>query len=98
MANCDLNTVNSFEPEKPEKCVLDQQEKDWLKIGDSWTLMFTHNPANERDNPSTSNTYGRYYQPDLNRTYWQLYKESFQNLIGNSNSVYDEWLMRADKL
>ena len=55
-----------------ERCVLNQQLIDWLKIGDSITTAFVLNPASQRNNPSGGTNFGRYIRPDSNRTYWVL--------------------------
>ena len=65
----------------------------WYKLGDTWMLMYAHNSAELRDDPLSMEPekYGRYYQPDPNRTYWQLFNEKVKNI----DLIYDDWENRA---
>lgn len=68
----------------------------WFKLGDTWTLMYTHNSASERDNPLSnfSGKYGSYTQPDPNRTYWRLDSTEFKG----RSTLYSDWRARANNL
>lgn len=70
----------------------------WLKLGDTWTVMFTHNPASIRNNPTgnSASQYGHYNDPSWNNSnsYWQLNSSEFNG----RSTLYSEWVDRADKL
>lgn len=68
----------------------------WYKLGDTWMLMYAHNSAELRDNPESTSPqkYGRYYRPNPNRTYWQLFDEN----VKNRTLIYSDWQTRASVL
>ena len=71
--------------------------QSWLKLGDSITTAFVLNPANERNNPTGSTTFGNYFQPQAGRTYWQLIVNG-NGGFSNAGKLYSDWLFRAARL
>lgn len=69
---------------------------DWYKLGDTWMLMYTQNSPELRNDPLSISPlkYGRYYQPDPNRSYWQLYNENLKR----KDVIYNDWVNRATVL
>ena len=56
------------------------------------------NPANERNNPDGSTTFGNYSRPDSGRpTYWRLIVNG-NGGFSNAGKLYSDWLFRADRL